>query len=85
MSASDGLSSDGTQGHMRQTLPNTKISNHSCTAGQFTVLLRPEAAGRFMQSLRILYTNEVRFMPSRSAAPFGPPITQLLASSMRRI
>src|ERR1700733_577654 len=39
--------------------------------------------GRVIRSLRILYTRDVRFIPRRSAAPFRPPTTQLLASRAR--
>jgi hypothetical protein len=38
-----------------------------------------------LQASALLYINEVRFIPNRSAAPFLPPTTQLLVSSARRI
>src|SRR5215471_19305080 len=36
-----------------------------------------QGRGLWMPSLRNLLFNVVRFMPSRAAAPVGPPITQL--------
>ena len=60
-------------------------SAQTCPAGLLTVPVLAEAAGRLMQSFCILYSSEVRFIPSRSAAPFLPPTTQLLASSARRM
>jgi hypothetical protein len=46
---------------------------------------RCAVATRLTRSLRILYSNDVRFMPRRSAAPFRPPTTQFVASRARRI
>jgi hypothetical protein len=44
-----------------------------------------ELAGRLMRSFRILYSSDVLFIPNRCAAPVGPPTTQWLASSARRM
>src|ERR1700677_1009518 len=41
--------------------------------------------GLLIPSFCILQISVVRLRPSLAAAPFGPPITQALASSVRRI
>src|SRR3974390_2450537 len=59
--------------------------NQSLPAAALRLCFGGTMSGRRMRSFFILYANDVRFIPKRAAAPPSPPITQLLASSARRI
>src|SRR5207237_281808 len=101
MSVGDGFPSDRLPlaGGLLQRLGNSVVASRGADATFLwdrgrptnTKLLHPVGQRRSLHpqanvvGLQDEEANDVRFIPKRAAAPLCPPITQLLASSTRRI